>query len=102
MAKDRKRAVWKKAGGLCAHCGKETAPSKQTIDHVIPQSIGGTDDMWNLMPLCKMCNGRRENKKVNLAEYYSYVSPFAVMDAEAYVDSWRLLHRTSSGDMYLF
>ena len=102
MAKDRKKQVWKKSNGLCAHCGKQTAPSQQTIDHVIPQSIGGTDDMQNLMPLCKYCNGSRESKKVNIGEYYKYASPFAIMDAESYVADWRLLHRTSSGDMYLF
>ena len=102
MPKDKKQAVWKKANGLCAHCGKQIIPSKQTIDHVIPQSIGGTDDFRNLMPLCKMCNGSRESKKVNIAEYYKYASPFAISDAESYVMDWRLLHRNSAGGMYLF
>lgn len=30
-----------------------------TIDHVIPRSRGGTDDLGNLQTLCRTCNSRK-------------------------------------------
>lgn len=29
---------------------------KATIDHVLPKTLGGTDDDWNLRCCCKRCN----------------------------------------------
>lgn len=33
-----------------------------TVDHVIPQSMGGTDKMSNLRPACRRCNVRKGNR----------------------------------------
>ena len=51
----------------CAHCGKwcgrpgrERAriadECKMEVDHIKPWSQGGSDELWNLQPLCKPCN----------------------------------------------
>lgn len=51
----------------CAHCGKwcgrpgvEKAyipdNEKMEVDHIRPWSQGGSDELWNLQPLCKPCN----------------------------------------------
>lgn len=51
----------------CAHCGKwcgrpgrERAyipdDMKMEVDHIKPWSQGGSDELWNLQPLCKPCN----------------------------------------------
>ncbi len=32
-----------------------------TIDHIIPRSKGGTDDLDNLRPMCCICNWERGN-----------------------------------------
>lgn len=45
-----------KNGGLCWHCHKNKAVA---LDHLIPQSVGGPDTDWNLMPSCTSCNSRR-------------------------------------------
>ena len=29
---------------------------KMEVDHIKPWSHGGTDDLWNLQPMCKPCN----------------------------------------------
>ena len=57
----------------CAHCGKwcgrpgaERAhipdDMKMEVDHIRPWSQGGSDELWNLQPLCKPCN---RNKSAN-------------------------------------
>jgi HNH endonuclease len=32
-----------------------------TIDHIVPQSLGGSDDLENLALACRRCNERRSN-----------------------------------------
>lgn len=45
----------------CVSCGKWFSKSNITIDHRIPKRKGGTDDVWNLQPMCRPCNsGKRE------------------------------------------
>lgn len=57
----------------CAHCGKWCGRAggekanipdymKMEVDHIVPWSRGGSDELYNLQPLCKPCN---RNKKAN-------------------------------------
>jgi len=41
---------------LCAFCGEEKPLTK---DHIIPLSMGGTDYISNIQPLCRGCNSRK-------------------------------------------
>lgn len=56
------QAVWKKTHGRCTYCGvhlnpfDRMAPDGFHIDHAIPYSRGGTDDLENLVPACRICN----------------------------------------------
>jgi len=43
----------------CQYCGRRLPPSQLTIDHVIPRSLGGTDDWTNLLTACNDCNARK-------------------------------------------
>ena len=46
-------------GYRCAHCG---AYEDLTIDHIMPLSKGGTDDLDNLRLLCRACNSSKGDK----------------------------------------
>ena len=66
----KKRAFHKGYWYKCAHCGKwcgrpgeERAvipdDCKMEVDHIKPWSLGGSDEIWNLQPLCKPCNRKK-------------------------------------------
>lgn len=82
---ERRKEVWKKTGGICAHCGKIAYGNHQTIDHFVPQSKGGGNDLRNLMPLCSKCNKDRSSKFIDPDEFYCYAPPEAIEDCKAYL-----------------
>lgn len=47
-----------KCGGLCQICKTD---KDITIDHIIPLSKGGKNDINNLQPLCRSCNSKKYN-----------------------------------------
>jgi len=57
----RVKALIKKHRGVCANCGctvtlEHLAPEQATVDHIIPRSAGGGEDLKNLQLLCRDCN----------------------------------------------
>ncbi len=51
-----KRHIYDRQNGLCAYCGQHRNIKYMTVDHIMPLSKGGTDDVENLQCTCKMCN----------------------------------------------
>lgn len=41
----------------CYYCGRKPPEVEITIDHVLPQALGGTDEASNLVAACRECNG---------------------------------------------
>lgn len=58
---------WKSIGRRCYLCKRYLPKIKITIDHVIPSSKGGSDDISNLMPACGPCNSSKGNKILRAA-----------------------------------
>ena len=57
-----------KANGCCAQCSLNISPGKRwDIDHVIPLSLGGSNDMTNLQVLCQTCHSQKT--KADLSTY---------------------------------
>lgn len=52
----KKQAVYASYNGKCAICGKYVKFKRMSIDHIVPYSRGGTDDLNNLQLTCKSCN----------------------------------------------
>ena len=51
-----------KGRNKCYYCGSEVStPSKMTLDHIYPVSLGGPTIPTNLVPCCRKCNGIKEN-----------------------------------------
>ncbi|MBX3417046.1 MAG: HNH endonuclease [Pirellulaceae bacterium] len=57
-----KKKVWAKTGGFCYSCGEKLSRgNKMWIEHITPFSAGGSDELDNLLPGCKLCNWTRRN-----------------------------------------
>lgn len=48
--------LYRRQGGYCAGCDHYFQSRNLTIDHVIPRSKGGSDDISNYQLLCHACN----------------------------------------------
>lgn len=44
-------------GGRCCYCRRRA----DTIDHVVPLSRGGSNDVANMRPCCRGCNAAKGN-----------------------------------------
>lgn len=60
------KAVRSRDRGCCAECRKDICielQEEENIDHIVPLSRGGTNDLVNLQLLCKPCNSKKYNRK---------------------------------------
>lgn len=51
-----RQQVYNKYNGHCAYCGKKITIKDMQVDHIKPIAGGGTDDLNNLNPSCRLCN----------------------------------------------
>ena len=63
---DKRLAIYLRDGFACAYCGAilENGDTLLTIDHVVAQDLGGTNDEKNLVTACKSCNSSKSAKSV--------------------------------------
>jgi len=58
VGSDLRSMILERGGEECGMCGTtfSNSDSSPTIDHIIPQQLGGPSEEWNLRVLCKSCN----------------------------------------------
>ena len=68
FSKSVRKELWQMCNGRCPKCGakmqiKNCKDEKtyMTIDHIVPRSKNGTNNIGNLRPLCRKCNMDRGN-----------------------------------------
>lgn len=67
-----KRKIFSKTGMRCARCGFPlyyNSP-KSTIDHIVPLSRGGVNNITNFIGLCEKCNTKKGDRIVLPSSYY--------------------------------
>lgn len=65
LTKSIKFEVFKKYDYKCVECGATKEDCRLEIDHIIPVSRGGSDELSNLQVLCKDCNSAKSNRIIN-------------------------------------
>lgn len=58
---DVKRLLYLNSSGRCELCGRKILLSEMSIDHRIPLSQGGLDEVENLQSTCIVCNKFKSN-----------------------------------------
>lgn len=56
-----KQLIYERANGRCELCGRKILFEDMTIDHVIPLSMGGEDNINNISCACQPCNTFKGN-----------------------------------------
>lgn len=56
--------IFNKTSGFCYFCGSEILKSNFQIDHFLPKSKGGGNNIENLFPVCKLCNNSKNNNDI--------------------------------------
>lgn len=53
--------VYERDNYTCQYCGGKFSPELLSIDHLIPVSLGGQNEITNYVTCCRSCNSRKRN-----------------------------------------
>lgn len=66
------RAIDARDGGRCVYCGSDGAGAHLHLDHLQPKSLGGSDEVANLVTACRRCNSARQ--AMSLGQWAAYAA----------------------------
>jgi len=75
FSKQTRQMVMSKYNCTCPICGKTIRDDELSIDHIVPLSRGGSNDLTNLRPTHQICNRMKNNNTDE--EFYNSVSDIA-------------------------
>ena len=68
ISSDIRQAVFERDNHTCQYCGRCGEGVEFEIDHIIPLSRGGNNDIRNLITACKECKRAKHNRLLNADE----------------------------------
>ena len=71
-----KAGVYRRDRGVCAYCGRLISFEEASMDHIIPQSLGGPATWDNLVNACRRCNEKKANRTPEQAGMPLRFKPF--------------------------
>lgn len=63
LSKSIRHEVFKRNNYKCVECGATKEDIRLHIDHILPVSQGGSDELDNLQTLCETCNLGKSNRR---------------------------------------
>ena len=78
IRQEKRLAIYLRDGLACAYCGDSVENgAKLSLDHLTPDSKGGSNEAANLVTCCSRCNSARGNRPVRafcraVAEYLDH------------------------------
>lgn len=57
--------VFKRDSFTCQYCGRSSPDVILEVDHIVPVSKGGTNDILNLITSCRECNSGKSNRFIS-------------------------------------
>lgn len=73
----------------CFYCSRTIVEDKATLDHLIPQDLGGPTIPNNLFPSCKKCNCEKSNMTKSI--YDKYLSLPTIDEKKQFLTDFQLL-----------
>lgn len=70
--------VIKRAHGRCEACGVSNEERALQVDHIVPRSKGGSNDVSNLQALCSVCNAQKLDS--DTTDFHSAHAAYALRD----------------------
>lgn len=70
LSKSKRLLVYQKLEGYCAYCGSPISLSDMTVEHIQPRISGGTNELSNLLPVCKPCNSSKGKKTIDEYRFF--------------------------------
>lgn len=65
MTPKRRAELMLAYGGRCARCGEKIMKPGWVANHIVPLALGGPDELGNLEPLHKACDGEITPKDIS-------------------------------------
>ena len=94
FTRKQRESIFQKTGGICYLCGGNISFASFEIDHRMPKSKGGTDELSNLFPCCHCCNTIKHD--IYPDDFVKKVSQIFMYQMERqYKDklSWKIVHK---------
>lgn len=66
IPKKMRLEVFERDNFTCQFCHKEFPSEELTIDHLIPISLGGLDEITNFVSCCEPCNRKKSNQPLSV------------------------------------